>query len=70
MRNSPEIAAILIGCTPLAPFKYCTRQRAGKMINKRLDQNSKAEHEIKDISELSEQVTKLMKEIEILKGQK
>ena len=67
MRNSPEIAALLIGCTPLAPFSIVLSSVAGNMVNKRLDEKPRAEHEIKDISE---QITKLMKEIEILKEQK
>ena len=41
------------------------------MVNKRLDEGSKVNRKSKEaISDLSEQLTKLMQEIEILKGQK
>lgn len=44
---------------------------AENMVNKRLDKGSKVKDKSKDdISNLSEQLTKLMQEIEILKGQR
>jgi hypothetical protein len=71
IRNSPEIAATVVGCTPLAPFSIIIRGVAENMVKKRLDEGSKVERKSKeDISDLSEQLTKLMQEIEILKGQK
>ena len=71
IRNSPEIATTLIGCTPLAPFSIVIRGVAENMVNKRLDEKLKVKRKNKeDISDLSEQLKKVMQEIEILKGQK
>ena len=72
IRNSPEIAATLIGLTPLAPFSIVIRGVAENMVkNKRLDEGLKVEHKNKeDISGLCEQLMKMKQDIEILKGQK
>jgi hypothetical protein len=71
IRNSPEIAATVIGCTPLAPFSIVIRGVAENMVNKRSDEGSKVEDKSKeDISNLSEQLMNLMQEVEILKRQR
>jgi hypothetical protein len=68
IRNSPEIAATVIG---LAPFSIVIRGVAENMVNKRSDEGSKVEDKSKeDISNLSEQLMNLMQEVEILKRQR